>query len=80
MEFVYSFVKVLEVLTAHVGGTITGNIYYDRNLPLEMNVLVWWYMNCRNQWHRQNKNLSLKLSLLIDKIVLVHGILFTSKW
>lgn len=41
MEFVYSYVKVLEVLTAHVGGTITGSIYYHRNLPLEINVLVW---------------------------------------
>lgn len=40
MEFEYSFVKVFKVLTAHVGGTITGSIYYDRNLPLEMNVLV----------------------------------------
>lgn len=40
MEFVYSFVNILKVLTTHVGGTITGSIYYDRNLPLEMNVLV----------------------------------------
>lgn len=40
IEFVYSFVNVLKVLTAHVGGTVTGSIYYDGNLPLEMNKFI----------------------------------------
>lgn len=35
-----SFVNVLKVLTAHVGGTVTGSIYYDGNLPLEMNKFI----------------------------------------
>lgn len=48
MEFVYSYVKVLEVFTVYVGGIIIGSIYYYRNFFLEINVLVWWYMNCGN--------------------------------
>lgn len=75
-----SFVNVLKVLTAHVGGTVTGSIYYHRNLSLEMNEFIvviselWESLSQK----KLNQLVCLKISLGIDEIVLME-ILFTLK-